>query len=34
MIEHESEIGRKILQSIGSGAVHDKCNFRFTRVGR
>jgi hypothetical protein len=21
----DSEIGRKVLQSIGSGAVHDKC---------
>jgi hypothetical protein len=26
MIEHESEIGRKIHESIGPGAVHDSCN--------
>jgi hypothetical protein len=25
MVEPDSEIGRKVLQSIGSGAVHDKC---------
>ena len=25
LIEPESEIGRKLLQSIGSGAVHDNC---------
>ncbi|HET6641320.1 MAG TPA: hypothetical protein VFG77_06925, partial [Nitrososphaeraceae archaeon] len=30
VIEPESEIGRKLLQSIGSGVVHDKCNFEFT----
>jgi hypothetical protein len=29
LIEPESEIGRKLLQSIGSGAVHDNCNFGF-----
>ena len=27
LIEPESEIGRKLLQSIGTGAVHDNCNF-------
>ena len=26
MIEPDSEIGRKVHESIGSGAVHDKCN--------
>jgi hypothetical protein len=26
MVEPDSEIGRKVLQSIVSGAVHDKCN--------
>ena len=30
LFEPESEIGRKLLQSIGSGAVHDNCNFGFT----
>ena len=30
VIEPESEIGRKLLQSFGSGVVHDKCNFGFT----
>ncbi|MGB8087396.1 MAG: hypothetical protein WCF07_14005 [Nitrososphaeraceae archaeon] len=30
LFEPESEIGRKLLQSIGSGAVHDICNFGFT----
>jgi hypothetical protein len=30
VIEPESEIGRKLLQSIGSGVVHDKCNFGLT----
>ena len=25
LIEHESEIGRKLAQSIRSGAVHDTC---------
>lgn len=29
LIEHESEIGRKIYQSIGPGAVHDSCNNGF-----
>ena len=29
LIEPESEIGRKLLQSNGSGAVHDNCNFGF-----
>jgi hypothetical protein len=30
MIEHESEIGRKLVQSIGTGAVHDNCIYGFT----
>ena len=30
MIDHESEIGRKLLESIGSGVVHDKCNVGLT----
>lgn len=30
MTDPESEIGRKLLQSIGSGVVHDECNFGFT----
>lgn len=29
LIEHESEIGRKLLQTIGTGAVHDNCNSGF-----
>lgn len=34
VIEPESEIGRKLLQSIGSGAVHDNCNLGQTsRLG-
>ena len=30
MIDNESEIGRKIRDSIGTGAVHDKCIHGFT----
>jgi hypothetical protein len=30
IIEPESEIGRKLLQSIGSGAMHDSCISGFT----
>jgi hypothetical protein len=30
MIEPESDIGRKLVQSIGTGAVHDNCIYGFT----
>ena len=30
MIEPESEIGRKLLESIGSVVMHDNCNLGFT----
>jgi len=29
LIEQESELGRKILESIGPGAIHNKCNVGF-----
>jgi hypothetical protein len=29
LIEPESEIGRKLFQLIGTGAVHDNCNMGF-----